>query len=149
MVTMALAASATAVASVRANAASSPMKASEGSTASTACSPARRATAAAPSPTAAAVLRAAGSATTLASGNSGSSARTASAWSAAVTTSVRGRPKVEAARRNEARSSDSPPPRDRSCLGRLRRLAGQRRVPPPPARMRAYASRADMAGRRL
>src|SRR5438046_199955 len=64
----------------------------------------------------------------------------ASAWSAAVTTRVRSRPNTDQARRKVAPRSDSLPPPVRSCLGRARLLAGHSRVPPPPARISAYAS---------
>src|SRR3954462_7685120 len=53
---------------------------------------------------------------------------------------MRWRPTPAWVRGRGAPSSDSVPPRVRSCLGRSRRLAGHSRVPPPPARIKAKPS---------
>src|SRR5262245_58796869 len=53
-------------------------------------------------------------------------------------------PPSRAARATVAASSDLPPtPSGRRGFGRARRLGGQRRVPPPPARITPYLSRAS------
>jgi hypothetical protein len=85
------------------------------------------------SPTHAAVSRGQGSATTFSRGTSGNCARTASAWSAPVMIQTRAGGAIGAIRATVCWSIVASPVSVSNCLGRLRRLLGQNRVPLPPA----------------
>lgn len=84
-----------------------------------------------------AVFRPQGSRTMFAAGTVGSSRAVSAAWAWFVTISVRSPPIQSAIRRTVACSNVSSPKRGKNCLGRLARLAGQNRVPLPPAMITA------------
>src|SRR5262249_34675533 len=70
-------------------------------------------------------------------------ARIASAWPAPVTTRTRPGGTNGAIRATVCWSIVRSPTRFSSCLGRLRRLLGQNRVPLPPAMMTAWSMEGD------
>lgn len=80
-----------------------------------------------------AVSRASGSTITCAAGKSGSSAGSCAACAALVTIHVCSTSQTPRSRAMVAAISVSPSASGRNCLGRPARLAGQKRVPEPPA----------------
>src|SRR5207237_8121562 len=88
--------------------------------------------------TAAAVSRLAGSATMFSFGKFRSNLRTAFSCSAFVRIRVRARGMRPSKRAYVSSSRVLSETRRRSCLGRARRLNGQKRSPLPPASMSAY-----------
>ena len=105
---------------------------SEGMTAMIASGSCRE-TKSAASPMQGAVSRLQGSPTRPASGTCGSCRRTASSSRPAVTTITRSGGTRPSSRSTVSSSSVVAPASGRSCLGRAARLAGQKRVPDPPA----------------
>ena len=92
-----------------------------------------RETRSAASPMQGAVSRLQGSPTRPASGTCGSCRRTASSSRPAVTTITRSGGTRPSSRSTVSSSRVVVPANGRSCLGRAARLAGQKRVPDPPA----------------
>ena len=127
------------------NASSGSIKWSAGMT--TIVAPGSRASiVAAASATHGAVSRAAGSMMICSRGNVSSSSSIPSACGGLVTIQVRSTPARSRTRSAVALISDSPWARGRNCLGRVVRLAGQKRVPDPPAMIMACMCRVRWEG---